>query len=162
MTKEQKIAIAEALQGKREWRPNPFQEAADVVRILRAYKEDKDKFLDYAAKRNFATPNVDVWYHTTGSYDATKGDPFRGAVTLGAGLMKEIFDLPVYIKNKGFVPALKEFGKDISNDYRGVKESLKTPDISANENKLLKALQTPTMHAIMPEYRSIYGKKGFE
>ena len=139
----------------------PIQEGKDVIRILKAYKDDKDQFIDYAGKRNYLTPNVDVWYHTTGAYDATKGNLFRGAVALGAGAMKEIMDLPVYIKNKGVKTAFKEGIKDFMNDYRGVRESLRNPNIPAEENNWLKNLQTPTMHDIMPEYRNKYGKKGF-
>lgn len=158
MTDEQKIKLAQALNGDNVVN-NPFSEAKDVVRILRAYKQDMDSFTKYAREHNYLTPNVDKWYHTAAMNDATKGDWFRGLVALGAGAAKEVIDLPKYIKEKGVLYALKEGAKDLKNDFVGVRSSWQNPDLPIEQNNWINNLQTPTMRDIMPLYREENGKK---
>lgn len=163
MNEEQKIKLAEALSGNTLQKTTSVKDnIADVVRILREYNDDMKNFQKYAESRNYGTPNIDRWYHTTAMYDATKGNLLRGTAALGAGILKEVGDLGKYAL-KGYTPraALWEGIKDIYRDGLGVGSSLFNPDIPADENILLKNLQTPTIRAIMPEYRSKYGKKDF-
>lgn len=137
----------------------PVDEAKDTVNVLRAYQDDMQKFSKFAESKNYHAPNLDRWYHPTAMYTATKGSPYRGLVALGAGTIKELKDIVKYTKET-YNPAYAvwESVKDQFRNLGGVGASIFNPNLPAEENNWLKSLQTPTIRAIMPEYREKNGK----
>lgn len=133
-----------------------FDNLKDVKNTLVSYKQDMDRFQQFARQHNYLTPGIDTWYHTAAMYDATKGDPARALAALVAGAVKEAKDIAHYTKTNGLNYALKESRKDMKNNIKGILWSFQTPNIPAQENEKIKNLQTPTMLDIMPVYRALH------
>ena len=137
-----------------------IEKIKNVKDILQSTQNEMTEFSKFARSKNYLTPNIDDYYHTKAMYDATRGNPVRGAMAFGGGLIKETIDIPKYTKSNGLGYALKESAKDIYRNGRGILWSLLNPDVPADENEDIKNLQTPTMKAIMPLYEILKnGKK---